>query len=116
MLESPFGASLREFSYDHAAQIMHCELGLSVVNTTCPVCQTQLDFAPWHNNAPSDEICPSCGIQFGYNDMRSDLRQRVYSLWRAAWIANGRRAFQGEAWREVSIRISQRAREETNAV
>jgi hypothetical protein len=34
----------------------------------CPVCGYELAFAPWSDDSPSDEICPSCGIQFGYDD------------------------------------------------
>jgi len=62
----------------------------------------------------SHEICPSCGIQFGYNDARADLRERIYSHWREAWVTNGRRAFQGNAWREVSIRIGRQVQKENN--
>jgi hypothetical protein len=84
------------------------------MTAVCPVCRCELDFEPWHGGSPSDEICPSCGIQFGYNDARANLRQRIYALWREAWIANGQRAFQGEAWREASVRIGQRVQEGTN--
>ena len=57
----------------------------------CPVCRNELEFEPWDGNLPSDEICPFCGIQFGYDDSRQDLRERTYSDWRDAWNANGRR-------------------------
>ena len=86
------------------------------MTSTCPVCRSELDFEPWVGESASHEICPSCGIQFGYNDARADLRERIYSHWRAAWTTNGRRAFQGDAWREVSIRIGRQAQEDTNAV
>ena len=85
------------------------------MTATCPVCQSELDFEPWCENSASDEICPSCGIQFGYNDAREDYRQRIYSLWREAWIANNRRAFHGAAWRDVSIRIGRRIQEESHS-
>jgi hypothetical protein len=78
----------------------------------CPVCQSELDFEPWHDGCASYEICPSCGIQFGYNDSRQDLRQRIYSLWQKEWFANGRRAFYGDAWHDVSVRVTQRAQDE----
>jgi hypothetical protein len=80
-----------------------------MAETSCPVCEFELDFAPWGDSGASDEICPSCGIQFGYNDARIDLRQHVYDEWRAAWIANGRKALDGSAWREASTRIPERA-------
>ena len=36
---------------------------------TCPVCgYAGLDDPPWQGGAPSDEICPSCGTHFGYDD------------------------------------------------
>ena len=34
----------------------------------CPACGFPLEFEPWANGSPSDEICPCCGIQFGYDD------------------------------------------------
>ena len=85
------------------------------MTAACPVCQSELDFDPWHGDSPSNEICPSCGIQFGYNEARSEFRQRIYALWREAWLANDRRAFQGEAWHEVSVRIGRQAQAETDA-
>ena len=36
---------------------------------TCPVCSyPQLTTEPWTAGSPSDEICPQCGTQFGYDD------------------------------------------------
>src|SRR2546421_398332 len=37
-------------------------------NNKCPACGYALGFAPWDGESPSDEICPCCGIQFGYDD------------------------------------------------
>lgn len=56
------------------------------LNQTCPVCgYTDLDFAPYDDyGIPSQEICPCCGTQFGYDDANTshdDLRNR--------WIQNG---------------------------
>jgi hypothetical protein len=85
------------------------------MTSSCPVCHSELDFEPWIGESASFEICPSCGIHFGYNDARSDLRLRIYIHLREAWIANGRRALQGEAWRDVSVRIIQRVQEEGRA-
>jgi broad specificity phosphatase PhoE len=65
-----------------------------------------LDFAPWIDKNPSDEICPFCGIQFGYNDARPDLREEIYREWRDAWIDNGRQPFNGEEWRRLSKRVA----------
>lgn len=73
----------------------------------CPVCAERLDFHPWNGTSASDEICPGCGIQFGYNDARSDLRSRVYDAWRDEWITNGRQPITGARWREVSKRVGQ---------
>ncbi len=71
----------------------------------CPVCDAELDFEPWRGDSASFEICPSCSIQFGYNDARPDIRSGIHSAWRKEWLANGRRPFKGEQWREVSKRV-----------
>ena len=76
---------------------------------TCPVCDAELDFEPWSGNSAADEICPSCGIQFGYNDARADLRRTIHEEWRKAWLANDRRAFKGEAWHQISREVVARA-------
>ena len=61
----------------------------------CPVCGynffSEFGFQPWNNMSPSDEICPSCGIQFGYHDIVDDLQKRseVYLNWRKKWVSNG---------------------------
>lgn len=62
-------------------------------NKLCPVCGydffSKFGFNPWNNNSPSDEMCPSCGIQFGYDDMAggdSGKRQKIYKDWREKWI------------------------------
>lgn len=59
----------------------------------CPVCGFDgLDDPPWLDDSPSDEICPSCGIQFGYDDAAGgDIgeRRRVYDAWRARWLSAG---------------------------
>ncbi|MDQ5950707.1 MAG: hypothetical protein QG585_649 [Patescibacteria group bacterium] len=62
------------------------------MNTYCPVCGFDLGFLSWEGDSPSDEICPSCGIQYGYDDVAGgDVKQRkeVYSKWRETWIKNG---------------------------
>jgi len=62
----------------------------------CPVCG--FDFyedtgkLPWNGDSASDEICASCGIQFGYYDAAGgsiERRQDIYKEWREKWIKNG---------------------------
>jgi hypothetical protein len=58
----------------------------------CPACGFPVGFAPWVGLSASDEMCPCCLIQFGYDDYaEGDLRQRleVYASWRRHWIAAG---------------------------
>jgi hypothetical protein len=58
----------------------------------CPVCGLLLDFKPWDGESPSDEICPSCGIQFGYDDAAGgnmEMRNRCHARWREKWISSG---------------------------
>src|SRR3712207_8831748 len=43
--------------------------------------------------SPSDEICPSCGIQFGYDDAAGGhivKRHAIYREWRTQWIICGK--------------------------
>ena len=51
----------------------------------CPACgYPDLAEAPWSESGGSFEICPSCGIQFGYTDMAGgdpNARQRVWEEW-----------------------------------
>jgi len=48
---------------------------------------------PWTGDSGgSDEICPSCGLHFGYHDAAGGdpaRREAVYRTWRAAWVARG---------------------------
>jgi len=58
----------------------------------CPVCGFELWFEPWRCDSPADEICPSCGIQFGYHDAAGgdpNGRGAVYRQWRTRWIEKG---------------------------
>jgi|SRR3989344_4709081 len=51
-------------------------------------------FKPWSGDNSSLEICPSCGIQFGYDDAAGGnlkQRQEVYKIWRERWIKGGMR-------------------------
>jgi hypothetical protein len=60
---------------------------------TCPACGYDgLDEPAWRDGSPSDEICPSCGIQFGYSDWAGgniEARQDLYAAWRRQWRADG---------------------------
>ena len=78
--------------------------------TSCPVCASTLDFEPWQNGVSAQEICPSCGIHFGYNDARADLRPFVYAEWRREWNARGRRPISGAEWNQVATSVMQAAK------
>jgi len=54
----------------------------------CPACGYPYLNNPHHREpgGASYEICPSCGIQFGYDD---DDLGISYLVWRERWIANG---------------------------
>ena len=61
----------------------------------CPVCAyPDLDDPPRQAGSPSDEICPSCGFQFGYTDDDSGY---TYAEWRRKWVA------EGMPWSEIGI-------------
>ena len=58
----------------------------------CPVCGCELDFLPWDNGLPSDEICPCCYIQFGYEDSAGGEEEQkigIYARYRDYWIKQG---------------------------
>jgi RNA polymerase subunit RPABC4/transcription elongation factor Spt4 len=59
----------------------------------CPVCgYRNLARRPWKGSANSYEICPSCGIEFGYEDGTGDdwvRRQHRHLELRLAWIDRG---------------------------
>ena len=61
----------------------------------CPVCGFDFfeytGFKPWKGDSPSYEICASCGIQFGYQDLVWEEKERasIYRKWREKWIKNG---------------------------
>jgi hypothetical protein len=59
----------------------------------CPVCGYDgFDEAPWDGESPSYDICPGCGIEFGYQDFRPTLpeRQERWAQLREVWIDAGR--------------------------
>ena len=57
------------------------------------MCGYDLGFRPWDGRLPSFELCPSCGIQFGYDDHAvwedASLRESIYLEWRRKWIRAG---------------------------
>jgi hypothetical protein len=55
----------------------------------CRVCGYPMDEPPWDCGIGSQEICPSCGIQFGYDDARTDLHPRIYHERRERWVTGG---------------------------
>lgn len=55
---------------------------------TCPICgNPNLTDRPYNDDdtSVSDEICPCCGFQFGYDDRASG---RTHTAWRRHWIDN----------------------------
>jgi hypothetical protein len=59
----------------------------------CPVCgYPNLTEQPHSSvsGGASDEICPSCGFQFGFDD---DDRHIRYEEWRGRWVSDGMRWF-----------------------
>lgn len=81
----------------------------------CPVCGYDgLARAPYYPDewgSPSDEICPSCGTQFGYHDAgtRYDTVKRAarHEQLRAKWIAGGMRWWSSEIyWWNVNVRFA----------
>lgn len=60
----------------------------------CYACNNELDFKPWDNDLASFEICPFCGIQFGYDDMAGgdeEKRKRIYKNWNVMWLKNNKK-------------------------
>lgn len=61
--------------------------------SACLVCGFPLGIAPWHDNSASYQICPSCGIHFGYDDRErthdQEAAEDLYRAWRRWWIDNG---------------------------
>jgi hypothetical protein len=61
---------------------------------TCPVCGYDgLEEPPWEDGGGSDDICPSCGTQFGYQDASAyegfNTRLAVHAKLRTTWIEAG---------------------------
>ena len=65
-----------------------------MAESKCPVCGFSLGFQPWEANIASHEICPCCGIHFGYDDAAAgsiEKRNDIWNSWRNDWITNGMR-------------------------
>lgn len=68
----------------------------------CPVCGFNIykcyGSYPWDNDIYSSEVCPSCGIEYGYEDSTDDLqkRQEVYIELRKKWIDSGMKWWGGD--------------------
>lgn len=61
-------------------------------NVFCRVCgwEFTMENAPWFDNeTPSHEICPCCGVQFGYED---DTYLGIVA-YRSQWISQGAKWF-----------------------
>lgn len=57
------------------------------VRHTCPVCGfPDLAEAAYEDGIPSQEICPSCGFQFGFTD---GLHGESFESWRRRWMDQG---------------------------
>ena len=55
----------------------------------CPVCNYNGLIEPSYNldGYASDEICPCCGFQFGYDDF--PYKEVAFEKWRKKWIDEG---------------------------
>src|SRR5207253_394180 len=62
------------------------------LTSVCPVCGFPGLYEPPRYSGGSYEICPCCGIQFGYTDEAGgdiDKRTSIYQQWREKWIKDG---------------------------
>jgi hypothetical protein len=70
----------------------HDQAGHAVRVHDCPACGFEgLGEPPWDESGnPSYDICPCCGMQFGYYD--SGRREELfYAGWRVRWLVEGGR-------------------------
>ena len=70
----------------------------------CPVCKQEFD-TPWEG---SFDICPSCGIQFGYDEAGAATDPVVYEEWRKMWTENGRKSLDNQQESTLLKRIDAR--------
>lgn len=72
----------------------------------CPVCEFDFGMTNWEDSL---QMCPGCGIEFGYNDAAGGVKQRrptIYQYWREAWIQNGKKPLTNQYEKEVHQRIN----------
>ena len=65
---------------------------MDAAEDACPVCGYVGLLEPaWADDSPSYEICPCCGIEFGYDDSSTtqEGRRTRHRELRADWIAAG---------------------------
>lgn len=62
---------------------------MTEVSLHCRVCGLQQSEPPWgaDGRSPTFEICPCCGVEFGYEDVNETSALQA----RNAWLANGAR-------------------------
>jgi hypothetical protein len=62
---------------------------------TCVVCYYDGLYDPPYDvrGIASDEICPCCGFQFGFDDDGFTGQTEKCHAWREKWIANGNKWF-----------------------
>ncbi len=76
--------------------------------TKCPVCDYDLGYMAWDGDVASFEICPSCGIQFGYTDAAGGSKENrifLYKNWQETWLKNQKQPLSKDQEAEV-IRLS----------
>lgn len=64
-------------------------------NNVCKICGLEFgDFYPWgeYGDLASFDICPCCGVEWGYEDCNEESSIR----YRTSWINNGMNWFQPE--------------------
>ena len=59
----------------------------------CLACgHSGLDEPLWDGDSASNQICPCCGLHYGYDDAahgRGDPASGFYAAWRARWLVDG---------------------------
>ena len=63
-------------------------------NNNCRVCGYLLDSPPWGDDgsSPTFEICPCCGVEFGYEDCTAQAAKN----YRQGWIEEGAEWFEAK--------------------
>lgn len=78
------------------------------MSINCVVCDKEFSAGPL-----IDEICPGCGIQFGYDDAAggdAETRYVLYSEWRKAWNANNKQKLSNEQIDAVHETVNSQAK------